>query len=125
MLGREVANAEANHLRKQQEVQKLRKSGLFTEELLKSAEQDVMATFSDPVNYLLGIVVERLVGWRPSAVEYLTGYDRKQIQIECKSGKIKAGRMGGAGDAGWHIISADEVIKLRERRNAYEQRRGK
>lgn len=108
---------------KDKAVKVLEDSGLFTKELLEMAKMDVMVTFADPVMREDGIFVKRLVGWRPSAVEALTGYDRKQIQIECNSGKIEAGRMGGSGDAGWHIIPAASVIALKERRNAYEQRR--
>lgn len=123
VLYNEMASNVSDQTWKDKEVKVLEESGLFTKELLEMAKDDVMVSFSDPVTREDGIFIKRLVGWRPSAVSVLTGYDKKQIQIECNSGKVEAGRMGGAGDAGWHIIPATSVISLKERRNAYEQRK--
>lgn len=101
-----------------EDVLELKASGLFTDIELGEAVMGLkLSCFLDM--YHGGCVEEhQRWEWRPAGASKLVGYDKKQIQTECKTGKIDASR----DILGW-LLSPGNIIELKKRRNAYEQRR--
>lgn len=99
----------------QHSVEKLKKSGLFTDEEI--------------AYFTYWIVGEKprftdiwVMGWRPSRVAKIIGYGTSTLQLWCREEKIATAMKD---EFGRWIIYPEAVIKLRERRNTYEQGRRK
>lgn len=87
--------------------ERLKDTGLFTEEELKYAKTWLIEYRTNPFTSD-GI----WVGCSPAKTAHLTGYSEKYIQTLCKTDKINHVR----DYQGWYLVPTDEIIALKKKK---------